>query len=85
MTWLESHLELVENRFERISLVFLVPYALVRVDAMGLPAMEFLAVGAVVLCWCVVVILLLFLLFFAALLGLFVLLVVASTWFAFLL
>ncbi len=48
------------------SLVFLLPHAFVWVDAMGLPALEFLAMGESVLRGCVVVILLLFLLLFAA-------------------
>ena len=49
-----------------VSLVFPVPHAFVRVDATGLPALEFLAMGAVVLCGRVIVVLLLFLLCFAA-------------------
>ncbi len=66
MVWLKSHLKLVADGFETVSLVFFVPHAFVRVDAMGLPALEFLAVGAGVLCECVGVVLLLFLLLFAA-------------------
>ncbi len=66
MAWLESHLELVADGFEMVFLVFLAPHAFVRVDVMGLPALEFLAGGAGVLCGCVVVVLLLFLLLFAA-------------------
>ncbi len=65
MAWLESHLKLIADGFEMVSLVFFVPHAFVRVDAMGLPALEFLAVGTGVLCGRVVVILLLFLLSFA--------------------
>jgi hypothetical protein len=65
VAWLESHLELVADGFEMVSLVFPVPHAFVQVDVMGLPALEFLAVGAGVLSRRVVVILLLFLLSFA--------------------
>jgi hypothetical protein len=65
VAWLESHLKLVADGFEMVVLVFFVPHAFVRVDAIGLPALEFLAVGAGVLCECVVVVLLLFLLSFA--------------------
>jgi hypothetical protein len=66
VAWLESHLNLVADGFEAVSLVFLVPHSFVRVNTMGLHALEFLAVGAGVLCRRVVVILLLFLLSFAA-------------------
>ncbi len=66
MAWLESHLELVADGFETVSLVFFVPHAFVRVNVMGLPALEFLAVGAGVLCGGLNVVLLLFLLSFAA-------------------
>jgi hypothetical protein len=66
VSWLESHLELVTDGFETVSLVFFVPHACVRVNAMGLPALESLAVGAVVLRGCVIVVFLLFLLSFAA-------------------
>jgi hypothetical protein len=66
VAWLESHLKLVADEFEMVSLVFLVPYAFVRVNAMGLSALEFLAVGAGVLCGRVIVVLLLFFLSFAA-------------------
>jgi hypothetical protein len=66
VAWLESHLELVVDGFEMVSLVFFVPHAFVRVNAMGLPALEFLAVGAGVLCRCVDVVFLLFLLSLAA-------------------
>ena len=65
MVWLKSHLKLVADGFETVSLVFFVPRAFVRVDVMGLPALEFLAVGAGVLIGRVIVILLLFLLLFA--------------------
>jgi hypothetical protein len=66
VAWLESHLKLVADGFETVSLVFFVPHAFVRVDMMGLPALEFLAVGAGVLCRHVDVVLFLFLLSFAA-------------------
>jgi len=45
-----------------VSLIFLVPHAFVRFDAMGLLAVVFLAVGACVLLWFFVLVLL-FLLF----------------------
>jgi hypothetical protein len=64
--WLESHLKLVADGFETVSLVFIVPHAFVRVNAMGLPALEFLAVGAGVLCGRIDVILLVFHLSYAA-------------------
>jgi hypothetical protein len=66
VAWLESHHELVADGFETVSLVFFVPHAFVWANAMGLPALEFLAVGAGVLCGRIVVVLLLFLLSFAA-------------------
>ncbi len=46
-----------------VALVFLVPHAFVRLDAMGLLAVVFLAMGACVLLWLLVVLVLLFLLF----------------------
>jgi hypothetical protein len=64
---------------------FFVPHAFVWVDAMGLPALDFCAMGACVLCWRLIVVLLCFFLLFAACLGSFVLLAVASVWFAFIL
>jgi hypothetical protein len=82
---LEGHLGLIADGFEPVSFVFFVPHAFVWVDAMGLPALDFFAMGACVLCWRLIVILLCFLLLFATCLGLFVLLAVVSAWFAFLL
>ncbi len=49
VVWLDSHFKLVADGFETVSFVFLVPHAIVRVNAMGLPALEFLAMGAGVL------------------------------------
>ena len=49
VAWLEGHLELIADGCEPVSFVFLVPHAIVRVNAMGLPALEFLAMGAGVL------------------------------------
>ncbi len=66
MSWLESHLKFIADGFETVSLVFFVPHAFVQVNTMRLPALEFLAVGAGVLCRHVDVLLLLFLLSFAA-------------------
>ncbi len=54
VAWFESHLKLVADGFEMVSLVFLVPHAFVWVDVMGLPVLEFLAMGADVLCWKVI-------------------------------
>ena len=84
VAWLEGHLELVADGFEPVSFVFFVPHEFVWVDVIGLLAFEFFAMGACVLCWCLIVVLLCFLLLFAVCLGSFVLLAVASTWFAFL-
>jgi hypothetical protein len=55
--WLELYFELIADQLEAVSLILLVPHAFVRFDAMGLPAMVFLAVGACVLLWLVVVVL----------------------------
>ncbi len=61
--WLEIYLELTADRLEAVSLIFLVPHAFVRLDAMGLLAVVFLAMGACVLLllWLVVLVLLFFL------------------------
>jgi hypothetical protein len=66
VVWLESHLKLVADGFETVSLVFFVPHAFVQDNTMGLLALEFLAVGAGFLCGCIDVVLLLFLLLLAA-------------------
>jgi hypothetical protein len=66
VAWLESHLKLVADGFEMVSFVFFVPHAFFQVDAMGLPALDFFAVGAGVHCRHVDVVLLLFLLSKAA-------------------
>jgi hypothetical protein len=58
--------KLIADRLEAVSLIFLVPHAFVRFDAMGLLAVVFLAVGACVLLWLFVLVLL-FLLFLARL------------------
>ena len=58
-----------------VSLIFFVPHAFVRLDAMGLLAVVFLAMGAHVLLWLVVLVLLFFL--FLARLGLLGFLVLA--------
>ncbi len=60
VAWFECHFELVTDQFEAVALVLLVPHALVRLDSMGLLAMELLAVGACVLLWLVVLVFLLF-------------------------
>ncbi len=62
MQFLEIYLELIADRLEVVSLIFLVPHAFVRLDAMGLFAVVFLAMGACVLLWLVILVLL-FLLF----------------------
>ncbi len=85
MVGLEGHFELIPDGFEPVSFVFLVPRAFVWVDAMGLPVLDFFAKGGSVLCWHLIVVLPCFLLLFAACFGLFVLLTVASVWFALLL
>jgi hypothetical protein len=54
---LEGHLELIADGFEPVFFVFFVPHAFVWVDAMGLPALEVFAMGACVLCWCLIVVL----------------------------
>ena len=64
--WLESYFELIADQLEAVSLIFLVPHAFVRFDAMGLLAVVFLAVGACVLLWFFVLVPL-FLLFLARL------------------
>ncbi len=64
VAWLESHLEFVAAGIETVLLVFLVPHAFVWANSMGLPALEFLAMGAGVLHWRVIVVLLFFLLLF---------------------
>ena len=85
MAGLEDHLELITDGFEPVSFECFVPHAFVWVDAMELPALGYFAIQACVLCWRLIVFLLYFLLFFAVCLGSFILLVVASAWFAFLL
>ncbi len=60
MAWFERCFDLVADQFEAVTLVFLVPYALVQFDSMGLLAMELLAVGACILFWFIVLVLLLF-------------------------
>ena len=62
--WLEIDLELIADRLEAVSLIFFVPHAFVRFDAMGFLAVVFLAMGARVLLW-LIVLGLLFLLFLA--------------------
>ncbi len=47
-------------RLEAVSLIFFVPHAFVRLNAMGLLAVVFLAMGAHVLLWLVVLVLLFF-------------------------
>ncbi len=59
MAWFERHFKLITDQFEAVSLVFLVPHALVWFDSMGLLAMDFLAVGARILLWLVILVLLL--------------------------
>ena len=61
--WLEFYLKLIADRLEPVTLIFLVPRAFVRLDAMGLLAVVFLAMGACVLLllWLVVLVLLFFL------------------------
>ncbi len=55
--WLELYFKLIADRLEAVSLILLVPHTLVRFNAMGLPAVVFLAVGACVLLWLVVLVL----------------------------
>ena len=62
--WVEIDLKLIADRLEAVSLIFFVPHAFVRLDATGLLAVVFLAMGARVLLW-LIVLGLLFFLFFA--------------------
>jgi len=59
--WFEIDLMLIADRLETISLIFFVPYAFVRLDAMGLLAVVFLAIWVCVLLWLIVLGLLFFL------------------------
>ena len=59
--WFEIDLKLITDRFEKVSLIFFVPHAFVRLDAMGFLAVVFLAMGAHVLRWLIVRVLLFFL------------------------
>jgi hypothetical protein len=52
--WFEIDLKLIADRLEAVSLIFFVPHAFVRLDAMGLLAVVFLAMGARVLLWLIV-------------------------------
>jgi hypothetical protein len=63
-SWFEIDLKLIADRLETVSLIFFVPHAFVRLDAMGLLAVVFLAMWARVLFW-LIVLGLLFLLFLA--------------------
>ncbi len=65
--WLEIYLELIADQLEAVSLIFLVPHAFVWLDAMGLLAVVFLAMGACVLLLLWLVILVLFFLVLASL------------------
>jgi hypothetical protein len=58
--WFEIDLKLIADRLEAVSLIFFVPHAFVRLDAMGLLAVVFLAMGARVLLWLIVLGLLFF-------------------------
>ena len=58
--WFEIDLKLIADRLEAVSLIFFVPHAFVRLDAMGLLAVVFLAMGARVLLWLIVLSLLFF-------------------------
>ncbi len=60
--WLEIYLELIADQLEVVSLIFLIPHAFVRLDAMGFLAVVFLAMGVCFLLW-LVILGLLFLLF----------------------
>ncbi len=60
--WLEIYLKLIADQLEAVSLIFLVPHAFVLLNAMGLLAVVFLAMGACVLLW-LIILGLLFLLF----------------------
>ena len=73
--WLEINFELIADRLDAVSLIFLVSRAFVRLDAMGLLVVVFLAMGARVLLWLIVLVLLFFL--FLASLGLLGFLVLA--------
>jgi hypothetical protein len=64
--WLEIYFELVTDRLESVSLVFLVLHAFVRHNATHLLVVVFLAMGACVLLWLFVLVLR-FLLFLAGL------------------
>ena len=46
VAWLESHLELVADGFELVTFVFFVPHAFLRINRIGLPALDFFAIGA---------------------------------------
>jgi hypothetical protein len=59
--WFEIDLKLIADRLEAVSFIFFVPHAFVRLDAMGLLAVVFLAMGARVLLWLIVLSLLFFL------------------------
>ncbi len=59
--WFEIDLKLIADRLEAVSLIFIVPHAFVRLDAMGLLAVVFLAMGAHVLLWLIALGLLVFL------------------------
>ncbi len=59
--WFEIDLKLIADQLEAVSLIFFVPHAFVRFDAMGLLAVVFLAMGARVLLWLIVLGLLFFL------------------------
>jgi hypothetical protein len=58
--WFEIDLKLIADRLETVSLIFFVPHAFVRLDAMGFLAVVFLAMGARVLLWLIVLGLLFF-------------------------
>jgi hypothetical protein len=59
--WFEIDLKLIADRLEAVSFIFYVPHAFVGLDAMGLLAVVFLAMGAHVLLWLIVLGLLFFL------------------------
>ncbi len=58
--WFEIDLKLIADQLEAVSFVFYVPHAFVGLDAMGLLAVVFLAMGARVLLWLIVLGLLFF-------------------------
>jgi hypothetical protein len=58
--WLEIDLELIADRLEAASLIFFVAHAIVWLDAMGLLAVVFLAMGTRVLLWLIILGLLFF-------------------------